>query len=364
MKRIVTLSFIFFLTIMGAKAQKIDYDNTGKWYLGLNVGGTWQTSDIKNETNVGYGFILGKSFNYNYGKRLVFDLRARYLYGEWYGKDADSSFFPMNTTLDTIYGLNNFQSTQHRLALEFAIHGNRIRERTGLDPYIFGGIGLTWSDLRGDYYNIFDSTYTMDGIYEEPITDGYRVSIMPSLGFGLGYQVGKRTTIGIEHKTTFTRYDLYEGLQSPIHSGNDRYHYTSLFVNFRFKDRSGNTGGGTNTGGGVTNGSGNINNYNTTQGCVSPVVTYIQPVSGNTSSTTQSTHISASISNVTDLNNVMLRVNGIVSTNFVYVIQTNRFEADVMLQQGANTIEVSATNMCGGNHNQLSTVFESNCTVH
>jgi hypothetical protein len=347
MKRIVTLSFIFFLTIMGATAQKIDYDNTGKWYLGLNVGGTWQTSDIKNETNVGYGFVLGKSFNYNYGKRLVFDLRARYLYGEWYGKDADSSFFPMNTTLDTIYGLNNFQSTQHRLALEFAIHGNRIRERTGLDPYIFGGIGLTWSDLRADYYNIFDSTYTMDGIYEEPITDGYRVSIMPSLGFGLGYQVGKRTTIGIEHKTTFTRYDLYEGLQSPIQSGNDRYHYTSLFVNFRFKDRSGNTGGGTNTGGGVTNGSGNINNYNTTQGCVSPVVTYIQPVSGNTSSTTQSTHISASISNVTDFNNVMLRVNGIVSTNFVYIIQTNRFEADVLLQQGANTIEVSATNMCG-----------------
>jgi len=347
MNRIVTLSIIFFLGMLGAQAQKIDYENSGKWFLGLNVGGTWQTSDIKNQTNVGYGFVLGKSFNYNYGKRLVFDLRARYLYGEWYGKDSDSSTISLDTAgNNSFYGLNNFQSTQHRLALELVIHGNRIRERTGFDPYIFGGIGLSWSDLRADYYNIFDSTYTMDGIYEEPITNGYRVSIMPSLGFGLGYQVGKRATIGIEHKTTFTGYDLYEGLESPIHIGNDLYHYTSFFVNFRFNNHT-STSGGTNTSGGGTNSSGNINNYNTTQGCVSPVVTYSQPSSGNTASASQSSHISATITNVIDRNTIVFRVNGIVSTNFTYTSQTNRFEADVLLQQGTNTIEITASNTCG-----------------
>ena len=348
MNRIVTLSIIFFVGMMGAQAQKIDYENSGKWFLGLNVGGTWQTSDIKNQTNVGYGLVLGKSFNYNYGKRLVFDLRARYLRGEWYGKDVDSTTINLDTAgNNSFYGLNNFQSTQHRLALELVIHGNRIRERTGFDPYIFGGIGLSWSDLRADYYNIFDSTYTMDGVYEEPITDGYRVSIMPSLGFGLGYQVGKRTTIGIEHKTTFTGYDLYEGLQSPIHIGNDLYHYTSFFVNFRFRDRNGTTSGGSNTTVGGTNGSGNINNYNTTQGCISPVVTYSQPSSGNAASASQSSHISATITNVIDRNTIVFRVNGIVSTNFTYTSQTNRFEADVLLQQGTNTIEITASNTCG-----------------
>ena len=168
MNRIVTLSILFFFTIMGATAQKIDYENSGKWYLGLNVGGTWQTSDIKNQTYVGYGVVLGKSFNYNYGKRLVFDLRARYLHGDWYGKDAesDSSYIPVNSSLDTIYSINNFQSTQNRLALVLVIHGNRIRERTGFDPYIFGGIGLTWANVWADYQNDFDTIQGMDGIYE------------------------------------------------------------------------------------------------------------------------------------------------------------------------------------------------------
>ena len=348
MNRIVTLSILFFFTIMGATAQKIDYENSGKWYLGLNVGGTWQTSDIKNQTYVGYGVVLGKSFNYNYGKRLVFDLRARYLHGDWYGKDAesDSSYIPVNSSLDTIYSINNFQSTQNRLALELVIHGNRIRERTGFDPYIFGGIGLTWANVWADYQNDFDTIQGMDGIYETELSAPNKVSIMPSLGFGLGYQVGKRTTIGIEHKTTFTGYDLYEGLQSPIHIGNDLYHYTSFFVNFRFNNHT-STSGGTNTSGGGTNGSGNINNYNTAQGCISPVVTYSQPSSGNTASASQSSHISATITNVIDRNTIVFRVNGIVSTNFTYTSQTNRFDADVLLQQGTNTIEITASNTCG-----------------
>ena len=335
---------------MGANAQKIDYENSGKWFLGLNVGGTWQTSDIKNQTNVGYGIVLGKSFNYNYGKRLVFDLRARYLRGEWYGKNADldSTYFPVNATTDTIYGINNFLSTQNRLALELVIHANRIRERTGLDPYIFGGIGLTWASTYADYYNTMDSIQSLgtDGIYETELTAVNKVSIMPSLGFGLGYQIGERTTIGIEHKTTFTGYDLYDGLQSSIRTGKDLYHYTSFFVNFRFKSHT-NSSGVTNTiGGGGTNGSGNIDNYNTTQGCISPVVTYIQPA-GNSAAANQTTHVSATITNTIDRNNIIFKINGVASTNFTYTSQSNRFDADILLQQGTNTIEITATNTCG-----------------
>ena len=331
---------------MGAKAQKIDYENSGKWFLGLNVGGTWQTSDIKNQTNVGYGVVLGKSFNYNYGKRLVFDLRARYLHGEWYGKDVDSTTINLDTAgINSFYGLNNFLSTQNRLALELVIHANRIRERTGLDPYIFGGIGLTWANVWADYENDNDTLQGTDGVYETQLTLPNKVSIMPSLGFGLGYQIGERATIGIEHKTTFTGYDLYDGLQSPVRIGNDLYHYTSFFINFRFRNHS-NTSGGSNTVVGGTNGSGNINNYNTTQGCISPVVTYIQPA-GNSAAANQTTHVSATITNTIDRNNIIFKINGVVSTNFIYTSQTNRFDADILLQQGTNTVEITATNTCG-----------------
>jgi hypothetical protein len=41
--------------------------------------------------------------------------------------------------------------------------------------------------------------------------DGFNVTWMPSVGVGIGYQVGPRFQIGIEHKTTFTRTDLWDG---------------------------------------------------------------------------------------------------------------------------------------------------------
>ena len=77
------LSIFFFLSI---SAQRVDYDNSSRWFLGLNLGGTWNSTDVKNKTATGFGFTLGKSYNYGYGKALSFDLRARYLRGFWYAK--------------------------------------------------------------------------------------------------------------------------------------------------------------------------------------------------------------------------------------------------------------------------------------
>lgn len=91
MNKITTIAFSLLLSFGSLHSQKIDYENSSKWFLGLNLGGTWQTTDVTNKTNVGYGFTLGKSFNYDYGSKLTFDLRARYLRGYWYGQDYDST---------------------------------------------------------------------------------------------------------------------------------------------------------------------------------------------------------------------------------------------------------------------------------
>ena len=37
---------------------------------------------------------------------------------------------------------------------------------------------------------------------------------MPSLGFGIGHQLGKRASFGIEHKTYFARVDDFDGYVS------------------------------------------------------------------------------------------------------------------------------------------------------
>jgi hypothetical protein len=147
MKKLITLG-ICSLFSMTLSAQKLDYDNDSKWFWGFNVGAAWNTTDVRNKTNLGWGLILGRSFNYNYGKKLSFDLRLRYLGGNWYGQDYDTTSVLNNPayeqnsqviqTYDTLgYTINNFQTEAHELGLELVLHANSLRENTGWDTYIF-----------------------------------------------------------------------------------------------------------------------------------------------------------------------------------------------------------------------------------
>ena len=76
---------LFVLTIQIANAQQVDY-NSSKWFWGLNYGGTWHSTDLAHERYNGWGLTLGRSYNYDYGQNLSFDLRGRFLSGEWYGQ--------------------------------------------------------------------------------------------------------------------------------------------------------------------------------------------------------------------------------------------------------------------------------------
>jgi hypothetical protein len=355
---------------LNAYSQRVDYDHTSKWFLGFNIGGTWNSTDVKNKTATGWGFTLGKSYNYNYGKALSFDLRARYLRGFWYGQDIDTTSLSnyTGTALSSYqnspgYTINNFQADVHRLALELVIHGNRIAERTGFDPYIFGGIGLTWHETFGDLKNDFGNyaydtllqngaissgtlDNTLDGIYDSPLdgsSNKYKVNVMPSLGFGLGYQVGKRTTIGLEHKTTFTLADNFDGyLSEAPRLKNDRYHYTSLYIQFRFRVRENVSGGNANDNVTDPNNSNNINNYNTV--CPAPVISVLQQTVNATNSPYQ---IEATVSNVNNANEITLSDQNGTNIPFIFLSNQNRIRAEVSLSAGSNTFILTAQNNCG-----------------
>ncbi len=77
-KKIPTMKKLYFLSILllsitFAQAQRINYDISSKWFFGLNAGAAWNTNDVKNVNSSGYGLILGRSYNYNYGKKISFD---------------------------------------------------------------------------------------------------------------------------------------------------------------------------------------------------------------------------------------------------------------------------------------------------
>ncbi|MFM7724942.1 MAG: hypothetical protein ACKO7O_09145, partial [Bacteroidota bacterium] len=263
MQKITYSALLTLLISLSAFGQRLDYDHSSKWFFGLNLGATWSCTDVKNYTPWeagGLGLTVGKSYNWKTGRYISFDLRGRYLHGWWTGQDKDTSNLsnyisgPLSSYKDSFNMIaHNFENTQHRLAFELVLHANRFAERTNWDPYIFGGIGVTWRQTGANLYNGTDLynypdmvasgnlsnaiTTSMDDTYETRLdkSQGYTAKWMPSLGIGIGYIVGPRFTIGIEHKTTFTGIDDWDGVISSNRVKNDWYHYTSVYFQFRFR---------------------------------------------------------------------------------------------------------------------------------
>lgn len=356
---------LFAISVTTATAQHVNY-NSSKWFWGFNYGATWHSTDIDFERYNGWGLTLGRSYNYDYGRGLSFDLRGRFLSGQWYGQDQTVSTLTNNSnpilssylTGNNQY-VHNFRSDVRELDLELVLHAGRLRERTGLDPYIFGGIGLTWQqnwtdafDTLGIYnYNTLDASLpantqlvgVLDDVYETRIdglqNNDWAVNWMPSLGFGLAYHKG-RVSFGVEHKTTFTMADSFDGLVSlDPRPKNDWYHYTSGFIQIHFKGRESTTKPpreNTNT---VTN----INNF--TQNCPQPIISVVgQP---QTSVSVSSIMLRFDLANVNSSQEIQLINAQNQALPFNFNPQTGRLEAMVNLVPGINTFTITATTACG-----------------
>lgn len=372
-----SLIFISLSIVTFSQTMRVDYDNASKWFLGFNAGGTWHSTDVKNQVGGAWGLTLGKTYNYNYGRPLTFDIRGRYLTGNWYGQDTDSSALSGLSSDAALYDYqsspgytyHNFKSNIHRLSLELAIHLNAITQRTGWDPYVFGGVGFTWNQSKG---NLTDSseissgadpysygTTSLGGInfddsYETNL-DGYskyQVNFMPSLGFGLGYHIGKRTTFGIEHKTTFTLADEFDAVQTDFRPKQDLYHYTSLYLQFRFRGRvNGDYGGNSNSGG-------NTNGF--TSNCPDPVVTIA--TSSNLTVTNPQFDIDFRATEIVSQNAIQVLNGNNVPVFFNFNTSTKKGSVSVTLSPGVNTFTIIARNRCGTDSKTFSVIF-NNCSL-
>ena len=381
MKKLILLSFFLFFIFCNLFSQaKLDYSS--KWFLGINVGGTWQTTDVQNKSNAGYGYglTLGKAFNYDYGKRLSFDLRGRYLRGFWYGQNTDStSISPSysgvlsqeaNNYKDSIgFSVNNFQTDLHRLAIELVIHANGLKERTNWDPYIFGGIGVTRHQTYGNLTNngqLYDYkglpainsssvSSLLDATYDTPL-DGsqkskYRSSVMPSLGFGIGYQLTKGVSIGLEHKTTFTGLDDFDGFAAPSKYKQDIYHYTSGYIKFQL--------------GGEKKPKNEIDQAQLpTPAPIEivnqlPLVTFVNPSATNTVVNSPNYTIIADVKyNISGRENIQFKQNDVSSANFTYNTATERLESNIVLNEGQNLIYITAQNTIGSAWNSTIVIYK------
>lgn len=370
------LLFLFALIISGsALAQNTRYNGYGthsNWFFGMNYGGTWHSSDVRSNFlfNAG-GFTLGRSYGYRQGSPIVVDLRGRLLFGRWQGIDSrlsavdpndnvlNGTYYPeLNYVQDSSSVLRNFRNGQGELNLELVLHLNRLREQTRWDVYVFGGLGITAWNARGNYFNDFDdSQYDFNEVTTSDLAnetlgnfdidlegsrDGLNVNWMPHLGFGIGYQLGPRVTFGVEHKTTFARTDLWDGLNAE-NSGatrgmNDLYHYSSVYLRWYLRGSAHRTWRG------------DTHTHQTPPPpppCFSPTLTITDPINSHHTVATQTVMLRADIRNVNNRNQITVRVNGQFNTNFNYNMNSGQFSSQLLLNPGQNFVEITATNNCG-----------------
>lgn len=402
LKQLFLLAGLVLISLSPVQSQHIDYANDSGWKFGFNFGGTWQQSDMVSKAGIGFGATLGKAIYQKPGRFFAFDIRFRYLHGFNYGYTdsvittfRDNSIFNGNNTESP--ELNDYRNNQgrmfynYRMSLnEYALEGvltfNRLREKTGIVLYGWGGIGLTTYRVKTNQLDLFDRAYNYAGmdsvatwsdlnmLYDNSYeTDadgnkGLKVGIMPSAGIGFGYQFSPYFAMVLEHKVTFSLIDnidayAYENTSGPV---NDRYHYTGL--KFVFRLGKGNGGGHTNY-----NNNNNINNYTTTTTNTNtattttttiaptrqrPIVNITQPSVSPATVNNQYYNVLANIYNIDSFTDILFKVNGVQNTNFTYNTSSKQFSSNILLNPGSNLIEIRATNEVGSDYQSVMINFE------
>ena len=386
MKKRAILLIVLVLGSFVALSQRIQYESNSNLFFGLNAGATWHDSDVKSEYGPGAGFMFGGSFNHDYGKVFTYDLRFRYLTGRWSGLDDETTGeIGQNNAVNTLYQdevLQNFQSTQHRAALELAIHLNWMKEKTKIDPYIFGGIGVTGTQTMGDLLNSdglpydFASGQGIEGNYNTPLDmnasgesysdAGFDANFLPSLGFGLGYYFTNRFSIGFEHKTTFFNSDYFDGTitdqTGAINGNNDRYNYTGLYARWYFPSGGGRTSGTRTTTVAPPPTTPDVNTYTDTKN-TAPKVNFTNPSSSPYTTTSTKITLRADIKNVISAKNVTFRRDGEEVHDFSFNGITNKFQSMVELEPGQNIFRLKASNEHGSDDDVMIIILQEKATT-
>jgi large repetitive protein len=386
MKRFLLLALTVIFSVGLAQAQRLDYTRSSNAYLGFSLGSTAHNSDVLN-INPGLragSIFFGTSIGRTPGNLIGWDLRVRYMGGRWFGQDTDTtSAIGNNAAVNAVYGpqgvaIQNFRTINRSWDLELSMHANRLRENTGIDPYIFGGIGvhnrrsegnlINTDGLAYDYLNNPTTSQLNSNFdtYLDKDADGasygetFSTSFAPSLGVGLGFYLTNRLSIGIEHRTTFALDNYFDGTgvnQNGVSSGkNDIFHYTSGYLRWflpRANGRARNTHQHTQvppTNPNVYTGTNNMNRL--------PIVTFTNPSVNAITVNSPTFVLRADVQFVNGAQDVLFRQDGMTNHNFTFNHLTTRFQATVNLVPGQNVFRLRGTNQFGSDEATVIIYYE------
>ena len=403
MKKTLLSILTLFLTVSYANAQFINYKDDSGWNLGLNIGGTWQPSetfssvsgDVLSKSYAGFsgGFTLGKAIFEEEGKFFSFDLRFRYLKGKNYGWVALSDSFAnpniMPGSSDSVFAYHNNKMSLNEFNLEGVLTLHKLREKTGIILYGFGGIGLNYYNVRRDVLNNSGGMYADGSPYDYSSLDlnssnqqiatdlrnmsdmdfesevfSPKLRFMPTFGFGLGYQFTDRFSMGIEHKVTYALDNTISTL--PSNRPNDLYYYTALNLRWNlFNGQSSSSASNVqdySSTSSVINSSSNNENFSSQPTVIStanrPIVNILNPSYNNMLVHNSVFHMKAKVYYVSSRSQIKVKHNGFFIQNFSFDANSKLLQSNLLLAPGKNFIEVIATNAAGEDRDAKEIIFD------
>ena len=349
---------------------------------GLNGGAAWQTSDVRTTGGGGTGFTIEFPIVENDHSFFGTGLRFRYLFTGTGGRDITRSYdvaddFTGNGVINGTVDLGidytsqgsyfaNHRTASHNWDMELLLSLNRLRARTGIVSYVWGGIGTMGFRSKVDQEDFFNGLYDyslvdeaggkdvvlnqLDAIqdrdYEtqtDPDLRGLaRWRFAPSVGVGLGYEFTRWFQLVAEYKMTFPLTDGLDGkgiIKTTSWSDSDIHHYAGLGVMFGFL--GGGSGGTTQTN--------PVNNYTTRDN--RPTILLVEPNTPNADlGYNCSGEIRARITNISSKSLITFYENGsmVSPDRYSYDVSNGMFVARVMLiPRLANTYRIDVRNADG-----------------
>lgn len=199
------------------------------WEIGLNVGHDIVTGDVDWNSGFGVGLHARKALDYVFSVR--FDANYEALSGD---EEED-----IRREDGARYGFANWQPEYETniisgdATLVASLNQFKVFKKNKINPYLFAGAGIGNFDVTAingsEEVDVDD-----DSLFDDPWT----VSSYFTGGFGVGFRVGKKASIGIEHKVKSVLgrgddlLDAAELLGSSETSSRDLINYTNIRLSF------------------------------------------------------------------------------------------------------------------------------------
>ncbi len=238
MKATVKTFILFSLFLNKASVLNAQLDFS-KYEIGMSAGTFIYQGDLT-PSRLGSYRTLKPDLNIYVNKLInpTFSLRTNFSFGKLKGDDSKYSIPEYRQQRNFLFKAAVFEVSE--LIVADLLKNNMTRQQSGFSPYVFGGIGFSflnikrdWSRFNAEYFS--GETSTIQGLAADQQHSVPKLIPVLPLGVGIRYPLSKRISITAETSYRFTFTDYLDGFSKAANDARkDSYQSHSIGLIYQF----------------------------------------------------------------------------------------------------------------------------------